>query len=347
MRRIALNMLDSGQPWIKYTALINPTKEGLVSQDILGVDVGGTLLRAARFDLDLNMLDRAEQATRSELGSEVILERLVGTIRQVLPEAGGSPLGIGLAMPGPLDVREGIVIATPNLPWKNFPIRDLLAGRFGCPVHLGNDADLAGLAEHQLGAGRGARTMVYMTISTGVGGGIIIDGRPFSGRGQGGEVGHMVVDPDGPLCGCGHPGHVESFSSGTGIARIARTRLEAGEESSIRDLVDGDLSKVTSIVVGQAAQAGDPLASEIIRQAGRYLGMGIASLMSALNPEMFVLGGGVTKLGDLLFEPMREAVREYAMHPRFYENTPIVRAELGSDVGLLGAAALVRLMQAG
>ena len=311
---------------------------------IIGVDVGGTLLRAARFDPDLNMLERAEQPSRADLGREAVLERLFETIRQVLPETPEELDGIGLAIPGPLDVEQGLILASVNLPLGGVPIARLVRETIGGPVFIGNDADLAGLAEHQLGAGRGTRHMVYITVSTGIGGGLIIDGKPFVGGGLGGELGHMVILPDGPPCSCEGRGHLEALASGWAIAKTARERLESGERSLIREKVRGDLSQISARTVGEAAGEGDPLALEIITQAGRYVGMGIASLMSLLNPEMFVIGGGVTKTGDLLFEPMREAAREYAMHPRYYEDAPIVRAHLGPDVGLYGAAALVRVM---
>lgn len=314
-------------------------------QTIIGVDVGGTLLRAARFGSDLTMLERVEHPSHAEEGVDAVLDHLFKTIRRVLPQSPDGLEGIGLALPGPLDVVSGTVIATPNLPFRDLPIAALVREAVGGPVYLGNDADLAGLAEHQLGAGRGAHTMVYITVSTGVGGGVISGGKPSVGRGQGGEIGHMVVLPGGPPCGCGRRGHLEALSSGTAIARIARERLEAGQTSTIRDLVGGDLARVDARIVGQAAHDGDTLALEIIRQAGHYLGIGIASLLSILNPDIFVLGGGVTRLGDLLFEPMWEAIKTYAMHPRYWENTPIVHAELGSDVGLYGAAALVRAMR--
>jgi glucokinase len=315
-------------------------------KQIIGVDVGGTLLRAARFDPELNLLERAEQETRIELGSDAVFDRLIETIRQVFPESPGDLMGIGLVLPGPIDPHEGILIAPPNLPWKDMPIvRMVKEALGGGPVLIGNDADMAGLAEHQLGAGRGSRHMIYMTISTGVGSGIIIDGRPYVGRGQAGEAGHMVVEPGGPICGCGKRGHLEALSSGTAIARIARERLAAGEASSVRDRVGGDLAAVTSRIVGEAAQAGDPLARGIIAQAGRYLGIAVASLMMLFNPERFVFGGGVSQLGDLLFDPLREAMKEYVIHPVYWEHTEIVFAQLKTDVGLYGGAALVRVMQ--
>ncbi len=312
---------------------------------IIGVDVGGTWLRAARFDEELNLLERAEQETRTELGGDIVFDRLVETIRQVLPESPNDLLGIGLVLPGPIDPYAGILIAPPNLPWKEMPIASMVQQAVGGPVFIGNDADMAGLAEHQLGAGRGTRYMIYVTVSTGVGSGIIIDGRPYVGCGQAGEAGHMVVNPNGPLCGCGKRGHLEAYSSGTGIARIARERLAAGEESSVRDRVGGNLPEVTSRIVGEEAMKGDPMALDIITQAGHYLGVAVASLMVLFNPERFIFGGGVSQLGDLLFKPLHKAVQEYVIHPIYWQKTQIVLAQLREDVGLYGGAALVRVMR--
>lgn len=308
---------------------------------IVGVDVGGTLLRAGLFDYDLNMLRRAQKETGREDGEQAVLQRLYSVIREVLADD-ADVQGIGLAVPGPVNAIEGIIYKAPNLPFDNVPIRDLVEEQFNLPVYVGNDADLAGLAEYTHGAGRGVDVMVYLTVSTGVGGGIIVNGKPFVGAGLGGEVGHMVIDPNGPLCGCGAPGHLESFSSGTGMANIARRRIQGGEKTLLVEMVDGDLDLITAKLINEAAQHGDTLSSEIIFDAGWKLGAMIASLMALLNPRKFVLGGGVTKIGEPLFSPMREAVKHYALHPRYYENTPIVQAELGGNVGLVGAAALVK-----
>jgi glucokinase len=214
-------------------------------------------------------------------------------------------------------------------------------------VYIGNDADLAGLGEYTLGAGRDVGNLIYITISTGIGGGLIERGQILTGRGLGGEVGHMVIEPGGPICNCGKQGHLEAVASGTAIGRDARQRLAAGEKSLLSGMVDGDIEAITAREVGKAALQGDRLAQSIIAQAGRYIGMSIASLMMLLNPDMFVLGGGVTKVGDLLFGPIDEAVREYAMHPRYYEGIPIVPTQLGPDVGLYGSAALVQLKARG
>lgn len=310
---------------------------------IIGVDVGGTLIRAARFDEHLEMRQRVEQPTNAHQGEKAVLGYLYETIRQVLPsESPGDLEGIGLALPGPLDLDAGVLIAPPNLPFKNTPICQLVEDQVARPVYLVNDADAAGLAEHRLGAGVGMRSLIYLTISTGIGGGLILDGRLYTGRGQGGEIGHMVVDPNGPLCNCGRPGHLEALASGTAIARTARARVEAGEETLIADLVDGDFDQITARTVGQAAGEGDRLALSVINDAGRYIGMAIASLMMVLNPDIVVLGGGVSRMGSLLLDPVQQAVRQYAMHPRYWENTPIVTARLGKDVGLYGAAVMVQ-----
>jgi glucokinase len=312
---------------------------------IIGVDVGGTQLRAALFDTSLNLLERSQQDTNGAQGADAVLDRLYETIRQVMPEDTGDLVGIGLGLPGPLDQAAGTLISPPNLPFKGeVPFRKLVQDAIGGSVFLGNDADVAALAEHQQGAGKGTRNMVYLTVSTGVGGGIIIDGMPYSGRGQGGELGHMVIVPDGgPICGCGKYGHLEALASGTGMSRIAQARIEGGSKSALKEMVGGDLTKLSGRLVGQAAQEGDVVALDIVRQAGRSVGVAIATLMMALNPDMFVIGGGVSKLGDLLFKPMHEAIREFCMVPKYWENTPIERVQLGDDVGLIGAAALVKV----
>jgi glucokinase len=274
-----------------------------------------------------------------------VLQRLYDTIKHVMPSPPDSMAGIGVALPGPVDIASGTLLKTPNLPLENVPMTRLIEEAVGGPVFIANDADLAGLAEHQMGAGRGSRSMIYITVSTGIGGGLILDGKPFSGRGQGGEIGHMVVLPGGPECGCGKRGHLESTSSGTGIARAAREALENNIPSMMLEMVNNDLSNITAKIVGKAAERGDSLAKKVIADAGHYLGIGIASLMVLLNPDMFVIGGGVSKLGDILFDPMHKAIQENAMHRRYWENIPIVRAQLGDDVCLIGAAALVKIMK--
>jgi len=320
---------------------------------MIGVDVGGTWLRATRYDIDLKPQAHArntsypqkEPKPEGEEAAKIIFARLVATIREVIPDRKEDVLGIGVVLPGPVNAKTGILIAPPNLPFRNTPIRQMLQDEFAIPVFIGNDADLAGLAEHQHGAGVGSDTMIYITVSTGVGSGIIIHGEPFSGRGQGGEAGHIVVEPDGPMCSCGRQGHLEAVTAGSGMVRIVKGRIAAGEATSILALAGGNPEAITAEMIAEAAGQGDTLGLEIITQAGRYLGIAIASLMVLFNPDKFVLGGGVTESGDLLLKPMHAAIKKYAMNELYWENTPVVLAELDKDVGLIGAASLVKMRQ--
>lgn len=314
-----------------------------MSPVILCVDIGGTHLRAARFSPTGQMLQRESIPTRVDEGFGPVLARLYHLIERVLPEGGEEVIGIGLAVPGPLNPYAGVIIGAPNLPgWVNVPLRDLVAERFGYPVSIGNDANLAALGEHRFGAGRGYTDVIYLTISTGIGSGIITDGRMLLGRdGLGAEAGHIVVEPDGPRCGCGGYGHLEAVASGTALGRQAAALVAEGRAPAIAELAGGDPAGVTGEIVGKAALAGDPVAIGLVTRAARYIGQGITTLLHLFNPGIVILGGGVTQLGDLLFEPIRARVRELAMSPVYWENTPIVQAALGDDVGLLGALALV------
>lgn len=240
-----------------------------------------------------------------------------------------------------MDARTGIVRFTPNIPgWTEVPLRDLMAGDFGVPTFVANDANLAALGEYRFGAGKGVRDLVYLTISTGIGGGILIDGRLFEGgQGLGGEVGHMIVEPNGPRCGCGGYGCLEAVASGTAIAREARVAVERGIPSALSQLADRP-EALTAREVVQAASQGDELARRILEQAGRYIGLAIVSLMYLFNPALVILGGSVAiGAGDLLMAPLRQTVRERSQRV-YWENTPIVPAALEDDVVLLGALAL-------
>ncbi len=306
----------------------------------VAVDLGGTQIRAARYTADGVQEARVAMATGASDGVEFVMRRIKSAIRQVWPmDEKISAIGIGA--PGPIDFNQGILRFAPNLSgWENVPLRDELLDTFDVPVFLGNDADVAGLGEHRFGAGQGVSDMIYMTISTGVGGGMIFDDHLFTGgQGLGGEIGHMAVDPHGPRCNCGNIGCLEVMASGTAIARRARERLYADEPSMLREMVAGDLSQITAKEVSEASAAGDELARELFEEAGTYLGSAIVSLMYMLNPALFVLGGGVTHAGDLIFDPIRRVVKNRA--PAIYqERTKIVKAKLGRDVGLWGALAL-------
>jgi len=310
---------------------------------ILAVDLGGTQIRAALCDPDGQIHRRTARPTLALEGPESVIARIKDAVSEVIE---GFPVeqitGVGIGSPGPLDPMQGVVISAPNLPgWHNVPLRDIVSAHVGRPAYLGNDANVAGLAETLWGAARGEREVIYLTISTGVGSGIITDGRLVLGvRGLAGEAGHIIVMADGPLCGCGNRGCVEAFAAGTGIASFVREQLSAGVQSQVRTLVDGDLARVSARIISQAARAGDALACEAFRRAGHYLGIGIANLLYLFNPHMIVLGGSVMKSGDLLMDAMWQAIRTLAK-PAYVEGLTIVPAALGDDVGLLGAAALV------
>ncbi len=309
---------------------------------LIAVDLGGTQIRAALCDPQGQILRRIARPTLAAEGPAAVIRRLEEAIAAAME---GTPpeqiAGIGIGAPGPLNPISGIILEAPNLPgWINVPLRNMISARFGLPTFLGNDANLAALAEYTFGAGRGRPDMIYLTISTGVGSGIIVDGEMVLGAyGLGAEAGHIIVDPKGPQCGCGHYGCLEAFASGTAIARYVVSRIKAGKKTRITKMVGDDLNKVDARVVNEAAKLGDKLAIQAFQRAGKHLGIGIASLLRLFNPTMIVLGGSVTKAGTLLLDPMWTAIKEYA--PAIYwEGLSVVQAALGDDVGLLGAAAL-------
>jgi glucokinase len=316
-----------------------------VEKLIVGVDLGGSQIRAALADAQGEIIQQVSRPTMADEGLEAVLGRIEESIRQVLPADTGQVSAVGVAAPGPLDPWRGIVRDAPNLPgWKNVPLKDLMEAELDLPVVVGNDANLAALAEQRFGAGQGIADLIYITVSTGIGGGVIVDNRLLLGaQGLAGEVGHQTIEAHGPRCKCGNIGCLEALAAGPAIARRAREFVKTGTGMAIADLVGGDLDKITAKVVNQAAQAGDPIAIELFRQAGFYIGVGIVNLLHIFNPSLIVIGGSVTKAGDLLFEPIRAAVRQRAMVSYYWENTPIVPATLGDDVALLGAVALVLL----
>ena len=309
---------------------------------VLAVDLGGTQIRAALMDSGGQIYRRVANLTLAHEGLEPVLERIYQTMCQTLEGTNPEDVtAIGVGAPGPLNPNTGIIMEAPNLPgWFNVPLRTMVSERFGRPTFIGNDANLAALAEYTYGAGRGVSDLVYLTISTGIGSGVIADGRLLLGAsGLAAEAGHCVVDPNGPPCSCGRPGHLEAFAAGPAITRDVVTRLKAGKKSRLIKMTGGDLSKIDTRLIGEAARAGDKLAINAFHRAGHYLGIGIANLLHTFNPHMVVLGGSVTKAGELLFEPMRETIKELAL-PQYVEGLAIVPAALGDDVGLLGAAAL-------
>jgi glucokinase len=306
------------------------------------VDLGGTQIRAALATSPNRLHQTIRRETLADQGPDVVIRRIESAIRQVAGERWADVDAVGIVAPGPLDPWLGVILEPPNLPgWANLPLKDRLSSGLNRPVVLGNDANLAALAEQRFGAGQGKRHMIYITVSTGIGGGVITDDKLLLGvRGLAAEVGHMTLEPYGPLCTCGNKGCLEALASGPAIARNARDRIAAGRASSILALAGDDPQRITAELVGRAATQGDPLAIELLQQAGFYIGVGIVNLMKLFNPGIIVIGGGVSQVGNLLFEPIRHTVQARISH-FYWENCPIVPAALSDDVGLLGALAMV------
>lgn len=307
---------------------------------VAGIDIGGTKIALALAATDGRVTEKTRFATRVEVGPRAVLERALSEIERMLGAAGARLSAVGIGCGGPLDRRRGLILSPPNLPgWDEFPIVALVEERFGVPVRLDNDANAAALGEREYGAGRGLEDIVYMTISTGIGGGVVVRGRIVHGVYDGaGEVGHMTVLPDGPLCGCGARGCLEALCSGTSIARRMRERLAAGEESFLSSM---DAREVTAQAVALAAREGDALAKSVWYDTIRHLSVGVGNIFNALAPEAVIIGGGVSAAGGQLFGPLREQVRaRVRMLPP--DRINILQASLGGDSGIHGALILGR-----
>lgn len=315
-------------------------KSTLSEQCVAGIDIGGTKIALALAARDGTFIEKTRIQTRVADGPRTILERVFKELEAMLGRSGAKLAAIGVGCGGPFDRARGLILSPPSLPgWDEFPLVALLEERFKVKVLLDNDANAAALGEHRYGAGRGLDYLAYMTVSTGIGGAIILRGRLVHGvRDGAGEFGHMTVLPDGPLCGCGARGCLEALSSGTAIARRARERLAAGEESYLSSLEQGEL---TAQSVASAARAGDTLALKVWYDTIRYLSIGVGNLFNALAPEALIIGGGVSAASEFLFEPLREQVRA-RVHMLPPDRINILQASLGVDSGIHGACILGR-----
>ena len=360
---------------------------------VVGVDLGGTQIRTAVLR-GPTLLSRVGLLTGANPLPDRLLPRIYTAIQEALDKAGTTleqVAGIGIAAPGPLDYRTGVIFTPPNLAgWDRVPLRDLFTEQFHIPVFVENDAHTAGLGEYMFGAGRGAKNMVYLTISTGIGGGVIMDGKILEGaNGSAGELGHMTIDWHGERCNCGNIGCLESIASGTNIARKANEAIHAGagiemltfartmfehsstvpdpsalptpghdantvelrsstfagrdelnEDSQTGSVQEKEHLHVNARTVALAADAGVPLARAIIQNAAEAIGVGLVNIIHCFNPEIIILGGGVTQMGPMLMEPALRVVQERAMKfPR--ASVRVVQAQLGYNVGLIGAGALI------
>lgn len=322
---------------------------------IVGVDLGGTNIVAGAMPVDgSRQYAVRSQLTRAELGADQVVDRMAQMIADVIAvtaaETGASPgdfLGVGIGAPGPLDREHGIVIVTPNLGWRNFPLRDAVSQRVGLPATLDNDANCATVGEWWCGAARGGRNVVGMTIGTGIGGGLILEGALYHGASDvAGEIGHTTIDSTGRRCKCGNYGCLEAYASGPAIAERAREALAGGESSVLRDMVGEDLSRLSARTVYDAAKRDDPVALEVVRETARFLGAGVANLLNIFNPDVVVLAGGVTDAGDALFEPLRAEVRRRAFRPAV-EACRIVPGALAGSAGVVGAVATFKMQTFG
>ena len=345
---------------------------------VIAVDLGGTQMRTAILQ-GATLLSRVSLLTVDDATPNRIIPRIYTAVQQALDEA-HIPLdqiaGIGIAAAGALDSRSGVVFAPPNLPgWDHVPLRDIFQEHFKIPVFVENDANATALGEYMFGAGRGCNDMVYLTVNTGIGGGVIIDGKIVDGAsGTAGELGHMTIDWHGERCNCGNIGCLENIASGTAIARSANEAIAAGQGTELLafartmlehtdtvpdpsalplpeqddvdetegtfDEVSGQMIHVNAHTVARAAESGIPLAREIVTNAAEAIGVGLVNIIHIFNPEMIILGGGVTQMGPMLMEPALRIVHERAMKvPR--DAVKIVQAQLGMNTGLVGAGALI------
>jgi glucokinase len=311
---------------------------------VLGIDIGGTNLVVGSVAEDGSALHALDsEPTHAEAGQTDVLDRLITlaqrTIERTRQEVRGADIiGVGVGAPGPLDTKQGIVLLTPNLGWVNLPLRQIIHERLGLPAALDNDANCAVLGEWWMGAARGTRNAIGITIGTGIGGGIIVDGKLYHGASDcAGEIGHTTIDTEGRRCKCGNYGCLEAYASGPNIALRAVEELKAGAVSRLADYVGGDLRQVTAQTVYQAAHDGDQLALEVVNDTAKFLGVGIANLLNVFNPEVVVVCGGVTLAGDRLFDPLRREVARRAFKPAV-SVCRIIPCELSGTAGVYGAA---------
>jgi glucokinase len=322
---------------------------------IVGVDLGGTTIVVGTLTEDgRTIYGQLSEHTPVELGPDGVADRMVAMIhrsidltRRALGSGAVEIAGVGVGAPGPLDTERGIVIVAPNLGWRDMPLRDRIGAATGLDATLDNDANCATLGEWWRGAAAGGRVVAGFTIGTGIGGGIVFDGQVFHGASDvAAEFGHMTIDLTGRRCKCGNYGCLEAYASGTAIAARTIEELEAGTASSIPSLVQGDLAGVTAQTVYQAAQDGDALALEIVRDTARFLGAGIANIVNILNPDVVVITGGVTKAGERLFGPLRIEVARRAFKPAVAA-CQIVPGTLPGTAGVFGAVASYKVQRWG
>ena len=310
----------------------------------IGIDVGGTNVKIALVDGDGKIIYSNSVPTYAQMGYEYTVNNIKQAIKDLMKETNTESKdiqGIGFDFPGQVDCKTGVVKNAPNIPgWVNVPIAQMIEDEFHIPTRIDNDVRCAALGELKFGAGRGCENFVCITVGTGIGSGLVINGKVVRGAANAaGEIGHIKLQmEDGPLCGCGDSGCLEAFASGPSIVAMAQEYLKGGKSAKFRELA-GD-GEITPYIVAKAAEAGDPVAKRIFEKMGYYIGMGLTSVINLLNPEKIIIGGGVAECGDLLLDPIRRTINERAMKVQ-RESVEIVPAELGNSAGVIGASMLV------
>jgi len=314
------------------------------NKPVVAVDIGGTKIMTAIFTAEGRVLAKDVRPTLGSEGVTRVIERICSAIESLLFSKNmeiSQISAICIACAGGIDTGRGIVVTpSPNLPdWIEIPLADMIKKKFKADTFVLNDASAAALGEYRYGAGRGIENLVLLTLGTGIGGGIIADGMLYLGAvGGAGELGHMTIDADGPKCGCGNTGCLEMLASGKAIAKDAIERIKRGEKSSLADMVEGELNKITAETIGRAARSGDKLAQEVIARAAFYLGIGLVNIVNIFNPELVIIGGGMAGLGEMIIGQGRKMAAElpFSINARAAR---IVIAQLGNEAGIYGAAA--------
>jgi len=321
---------------------MNPMSEG----PVVAIDLGGTKIQSLVVDSNGRVLGEDHRPTLAAEGLDAVVQRMSQSGSDAVDQSGlelDQLTALGISAPGPCDFERGVLLQAPNLPgWNTVPLATLLQEQLGPPAFLENDANAAALGEARYGAGQGARHLIYVTVSTGIGGGLILDGQIYRGAdGAAGEIGHVTVDEQGPLHSCGMNGCLEVMASGTAIARMANEAVEAGRSQALADLKSAARGELSALQVKEATEAGDPVAVEILATAGHYLGVGLAGLINIFNPNVIVIGGGVTHIGPRLLNPAFALAKSRAF--RLPAQTVRFRmAALEGRAEALGAAALAR-----
>lgn len=311
---------------------------------VIGVDLGGTNVRAAVVDSDGTVLGQAKLDSRAMDGFEATLEQIVASLEAAIAESGINTQtvgAVGMAIPGTVKDDEGLVLWSPNFKdWNGVQLRAPILERFGVPVSMGNDANVAAFGEYTFGAGRGSRVMVMFTLGTGIGSGLIVDGKIYSGvTGTAPEMGHHIVLADGPRCSCGRYGCLEALARRDAIVDRAARKAHLGRSTMLLEMSGHDLRYITPAMIAEAAGKGDSVSIETLEETGYYIGIGVANAINILNPDKVVIGGGIAQAGDLIFEPIRRTVEVNALYAPL-QAVEIVPAALGDDAGVLGGAAL-------